>query len=61
MGRIHYATALEVEAVTSGKRICDCCGEALATTRYDSDHLCGPCATQVKAHDARQARRHRSR
>lgn len=31
-----------------GKKLCDCCGDNIATTRYDGDRVCSTCAYDLK-------------
>lgn len=47
--RIREASIYEV--MYAGQRLCDCCGQAPATTVDDGDQLCGACAAVVKAAD----------
>ena len=35
-------------------RVCECCGDKPATTRYDSDFLCQPCKDAAVAADKRR-------
>ena len=54
MGRtiIHQSNTAEILAAMDGKPVCDCCGNATATDRFEGDHLCSPCANTMRTNAA---------